>query len=86
MVGDRLDNDIRPSAALGFKTVWVKQGYGALGNPDLLEHKPDYTLDSVVEIIDIFFFFKALSMHKAQKNSRQPATPCRLIYACRVTY
>lgn len=54
MVGDRLDNDIRPSAALGFMTVWVKQGYGALGNPDFLEHKPDYTLDSVVEIIDIF--------------------------------
>ncbi len=27
MIGDRLDNDIIPAKNLGFKTVWVRQGF-----------------------------------------------------------
>lgn len=28
MIGDRLENDISPAAALGMHTVWIKQGVG----------------------------------------------------------
>ena len=27
MIGDRLDNDIVPAKRMGFKTVWVRQGF-----------------------------------------------------------
>ena len=30
MIGDRIDNDILPAKSLGMKTVWIKQGFGAL--------------------------------------------------------
>ena len=50
MVGDRLDNDVIPAQQLGMRTVWVRQGYGGLGNPDLLEKPCDIIADSVTEI------------------------------------
>lgn len=50
MVGDRLDNDIVPAQQLGMRTVWVRQGYGGLGNPVLLEKPCDAIADSVTEI------------------------------------
>lgn len=50
MVGDRLDNDIIPAQQLGMGTVWVRQGYGGLGNPALLEKPCDIIADSVTEI------------------------------------
>ena len=52
MIGDRLDNDIVPAAKIGMKTIWVKQGYGGLGNPDLLEKKPDLIVDTVEELLN----------------------------------
>ena len=53
MVGDRLDNDIEPAAALGMHTIWVRQGSFAYGNPDLIEHKPDHIVDRISEITGI---------------------------------
>lgn len=53
MIGDRLDNDIEPAASLGMKTVWVKEGEFAFGNPELISHKPDFTVDSIEEILNI---------------------------------
>lgn len=55
MVGDRLDNDIIPAHKLGMKTVWVKQGYGGMGNVDLLDFKPDYVIESIEHILDLKF-------------------------------
>ena len=52
MVGDRLDNDIRPAKALGIHTVWMKRGYGALwtakSDPDI----PELTVSSLTELLD----------------------------------
>lgn len=50
MVGDRPDNDIAPAQALGMRTVWVRQGYGGLGNAGLLPHPPDIICRSITEL------------------------------------
>ena len=47
MIGDRLDNDILPAQKLGMRTVWVRQGMGALGNPRLLPQSPDLIIDRI---------------------------------------
>lgn len=54
MVGDRLDNDIEPAAAMGMCMVWVRQGWFGRGNVDLARFKPDFTVDGISEIIGIF--------------------------------
>ncbi len=54
MIGDRLDNDIAPAKALGMKTVWLRQGFGALQTPKGPEYTPDYTVDSLAELPGIF--------------------------------
>ena len=54
MIGDRLDNDIFPAKALGMKTVWIRQGFGALQTPKGPEYTPDYTVDSLTELPGIF--------------------------------
>lgn len=54
MIGDRLDNDILPAMELGMKTVWVKQGWGTWGNPDLLPDKPTRTIDHIRQILTVF--------------------------------
>jgi beta-phosphoglucomutase-like phosphatase (HAD superfamily) len=56
MVGDRLDNDIIPAQIIGMKTVWIKQGYGSLGNIEKLEIKPDFIVDSLEELLELDFF------------------------------
>lgn len=53
MIGDRLDNDIAPAKALGMKTVWIRKGFGGLQTP-LPEEAPDYTVDSLTELLGIF--------------------------------
>ena len=54
MIGDRLDNDIFPAKSLGMKTVWLRQGFGALQTPKGPEYMPDYTIDSLTELPGIF--------------------------------
>ena len=54
MVGDRLDNDILPAMNLGMKTVWLRQGWGAWGNPELLPQKPTHTIEHLGGLLDIF--------------------------------
>ena len=54
MIGDRLDNDIFPAKSLGMKTVWLRQGFGALQTPKSPEYTPDYTIDSLTELPGIF--------------------------------
>jgi len=50
MIGDRLENDIRPAQELGFKTIWFKNSYGKYGNPELLPKMPDHIIDSIFEL------------------------------------
>ena len=54
MIGDRLDNDILPAKALGIKTVWIKQGFGALQKPLSKSEEADYTINNLAELLKIF--------------------------------
>ena len=56
MIGDRLDNDIIPANSIGMKTIWIKQGFGALATPSIETEMPDYTAESLEDICDIFYF------------------------------
>ena len=54
MIGDRLDNDIFPANALGFTTVRILQGYGRLQVPKSAEYEPDFTVDTLMQLLNIF--------------------------------
>ena len=54
MVGDRLDNDIIPAKKIGMKTVWIKQSFGGLSEPHSEEEHPDYSVDSLSELLPLF--------------------------------
>ncbi|MCM1299152.1 MAG: HAD family hydrolase [Firmicutes bacterium] len=51
MIGDRLDNDIEPAAEIGMHTIWVRQGVFAGGNLELIQHKPEYTVNSIADVL-----------------------------------
>ena len=54
MIGDRLDNDVRPAKALGFQTVRVLQGPARLQQPRDNAETPDATvadLDGLAELL-----------------------------------
>ncbi len=53
MVGDRLDNDIRPARALGMRTVRVRQGLGRLAEPETEAERPDHTVDGLQELAQL---------------------------------
>jgi len=53
MIGDRLDNDILPAKSLGMKTVWIKQGFGALQKPLSESEEPDFTINKLSELLEI---------------------------------
>lgn len=54
MVGDRLDNDIEPAAGFGMYTVWVRQSWYGRGNADLARVKPNFTVDNISKVPEIF--------------------------------
>lgn len=54
MIGDRLDNDIFPAKSIGMKTVWIKQGFGGMQSPKTKAYEPDYIIENLDELIDIF--------------------------------
>ena len=54
MVGDRIDNDIIPANKIGMITVWIKQGFGGYAEPKTMEEQPDYIVNGLVEIAEIF--------------------------------
>ena len=53
MVGDRLDNDIRPAKELGMKTIRIRKGIAVYTKPSCEAEVPDDTVDSLSEIISI---------------------------------
>lgn len=54
MIGDRLDNDISPAKKLGMKTIWVRQGFAKYQNLQLAECQPDYIVDNLLELKELF--------------------------------
>ncbi|QAT40972.1 HAD family hydrolase [Clostridium sp. JN-9] len=53
MVGDRLDNDIFPAKTIGMKTIWIKQGFGAMQKPKTIEYIPDKEIANLSELLYI---------------------------------
>lgn len=54
MVGDRLDNDIRPAKALGMKTVWIRKGLATYQHINLGKGQADWIIDNLSDLKDIF--------------------------------
>ena len=54
MAGDRIDNDIIPANKIGMTTVWIKQGFGSYAEPETVEEQPDYIVNSLAEITEVF--------------------------------
>ncbi|HEX8325681.1 MAG TPA: HAD family hydrolase [Tepidisphaeraceae bacterium] len=54
MVGDRIDNDIRPAKALGMKTIHVRQGGSGRQRPRSAEETADATVDSIADVATLF--------------------------------
>lgn len=54
MAGDKLTNDIVPAKKLGFRTVWVKQEYGGMNRITDESMSPDFTVDSITGLPEIF--------------------------------
>jgi HAD superfamily hydrolase (TIGR01549 family) len=50
MIGDRLDNDIRPAKLLGCRTIRVLQGFARAQVPRDADEEPDLTVHSLNEI------------------------------------
>ncbi len=62
MIGDRLDNDIIPAKKLGMKTVWVRQGYAIYQSINDESERPDYIVDGMNELTDLFENIKNTSL------------------------
>ena len=59
MVGDRLDNDIRPAKELGMKTIQIRKGIAVFAKPSCEAEVPDFTVDSLSELISLFCILDA---------------------------
>ena len=55
ILGDRIYNDILPANKIGMTTVWITQGFGGYAEPKAIEEQPDYTVNSLVEIAELFW-------------------------------
>ena len=53
MVGDRMDNDMAPANRMGMHTVRLLRGLGAYHKPQTDDEKPEYTISSLVELLDL---------------------------------
>jgi len=54
MVGDRLDNDMRPAKAIGMTTVWIKNGLAQYQSAQLGAGVADYSVERLSELLSIF--------------------------------
>jgi HAD superfamily hydrolase (TIGR01549 family) len=54
MVGDRIDNDVRPAKALGWRTIRILQGHGRLQSPRDDDDIADHTVITLDEITPLF--------------------------------
>lgn len=54
MIGDRLDNDIIPTKAIGMKTVWIRHGLAIHQPIDLGKNVADWIVESLSDLKGIF--------------------------------
>lgn len=57
MVGDRLDNDMKPAKTLGMKTVWMRTGLASIQDPSFGRGIVDCMIDRLSELKDVFLAF-----------------------------
>lgn len=53
MVGDRMDNDMAPANRFGMHTIRLLRGLGAYHKPQQADEKPEYTISSLAELLDL---------------------------------
>jgi HAD superfamily hydrolase (TIGR01662 family) len=53
MVGDRIDNDIEPAKALGWKTIWVLQGFAEVQRPRSNHEIADVTVGTLSDVLPV---------------------------------
>ena len=53
MIGDRLDNDIKPAKSIGMKTIWIKQGFSKFYTIKTEKEVPDYIVNDLNELYDL---------------------------------
>ncbi len=53
MVGDRLDNDIRPAKELGMRTVRIRKGLAVHMRPRCETEIPDHTINELHELLEV---------------------------------
>ena len=51
MVGDRIDNDIKPAKKIGMLTIRVLQGFGRFQNPRNETERPAFTVESLDQFL-----------------------------------
>lgn len=52
-VGDRLDNDVRPSIAAGMRAVWLRRGpWGVIGDGGSVPEETALVVDSLAELVE----------------------------------
>jgi len=54
MVGDRLDNDIKPAKALGMKTVWMRTGLASIQDSSFGNGIADCMIERLCELREKF--------------------------------
>lgn len=54
MVGDRLDNDIRPAKSIGMKTVWLRNGVSVSQGDTPDPRCADLTIAALSELKSLF--------------------------------
>ena len=54
VIGDRLDNDIRPARLLGWKTIRIMQGFARFQSPRDSVDEADLTVANLSELVPIF--------------------------------
>jgi len=54
MIGDRLDNDVRPARLQGWKTIRIAQGFARFQSPRDSFDEADVTIANVKELVPLF--------------------------------
>ena len=54
MIGDRMDNDVRPAKTLGWRTIRILQGFAKAQVPRNSAEEPDYTVENLAGISALF--------------------------------
>lgn len=54
MIGDRLDNDVKPAKILGMGTIRVKQGIFSVQKPETNIETPDFEVSRVKDLLNLF--------------------------------